>query len=84
MLLSVANPRFIFQGYIDILYIPVHFFMLVQELYVFFSALTHRWSLLTDVLKPFQCPTTKPLPDTRWEVRYDALHALKKGCQAVL
>ena len=63
---------------------PCSFFMLAQELYVFFSVLTNRWSLDTDVLKPFQCPTTKPLPDTRWEARYDAPHALRKGCQAVV
>ena len=66
------------------MYIPVYFFILVQGLYVFFSALTHRWSLLTDVLKPLQCPTTKSLPDTRLEARYDALHTLRKGCQVVL
>ena len=62
----------------------VRFFMLVQELYVFFSASTHRWNLLTDALKPLQCPTIKPLSDTRWEAGYDALHALRKGYQVVL
>ena len=62
----------------------VRFFMFVQGLYVFFSALTHRWNLLTDALKLLQCPTIKPLPDTPWETRYDALHALRKGYQAVL
>ena len=51
---------------------------------MFFSPLTHRWNLLTDALKPLQCPTIKPLSDTRWEARYDALHALRKGYQAVL
>ena len=43
----------------------VRFFMFVQGLYVFFSALTHRWNLLTDELKPLQCQTIKSLPDTR-------------------
>ena len=62
----------------------VRFFMFVQGLYVFFSASTHRWNLLVDALKPLQCPTIKPLSDTRWEARYDALHALRKGYQAVL
>ena len=33
---------------------------------------------LTDALKPLQCPTIKPLSDTRWEARYDALHAQEK------
>ena len=56
----------------------VHFFMCVQGLYVFSSASTHRWNLLTDALKPLQCQTIKPLSDTRWEARYDALHTLTK------
>ena len=43
------------------------FFILVQGLYVFFSALIHSWNLLTDALKPLQCPTIKPLSDTRWD-----------------
>ena len=51
---------------------------------MFFSASTHRWNLLTDALKPLQCPTIKPLSDTRWESQCDALYALRKGCQAVL
>ena len=62
----------------------VRFFMFVQGLYVFFSALTHRCNLLTDALKPLQCPTIKPLSDTHWEARYDALHALRKCYQPVL
>ena len=62
----------------------VRFFMFVQGLFVFFSASTHRWNLFVDALKTLQCPTIKPLSDTRWEARYDALHALRKGYQAVL
>ena len=50
---------------------------------MFFSASTRRWNLLTDALNPLQCSTIKPLSDTRWEARYDALHALRKGYQAV-
>ena len=38
----------------------VRFLMFVQGLYAFFLALTHRWNLLTDALKPLQCPTIKP------------------------
>ena len=49
-----------------------------------FSASTHRWNLFTDALKPLQCPTIEPVSDTHWEARYDALHALRKGYQAVL
>ena len=62
----------------------VRFFKFVQGLYVFFSASTHRKNLLTDALKPLQCPTIKSLSDTRWEAQYDALHALRKGYQAIL
>ena len=62
----------------------VRFFMFVQGLYVFFSASTYKWDPLNDELKPLQCQTIKPLSDTRWEVRYDVLHALRKGYQAVL
>ena len=51
---------------------------------MFFSASTHRWNLLTDGLKPLQCPIIKPLSDTRWEAQYHALHELRKGYQAVL
>ena len=58
--------------------------MFVQGLYVFFSASTHKWNLLTDALKPLQCPTIKSLSDIRWEARYDAIYALRKGYQAVL
>ena len=57
--------------------------MFLEELYVFHSASTHRWNLLTDALKPLQCPTIKPLSDKRWEARYDTLHALRKLYQAV-
>ncbi|XP_068212688.1 zinc finger MYM-type protein 1-like [Palaemon carinicauda] len=43
---------------------------LIQKLYVFFSASTHRW----DVLKRHvQSLTVKPLSETRWESRIDAL-----------
>ncbi|XP_068240913.1 uncharacterized protein [Palaemon carinicauda] len=46
------------------------FFGLIQKLYVFFSASTHRW----DVLKRHvQSLTVKPLSETRWESRIDAL-----------
>ena len=50
---------------------------------MFFTASTHRWNLLADALKPLQCPTIKPLSDTRWEAGYNTLHALRKGYQAV-
>ena len=45
----------------------VRFFKFVQGLYVFFSASKHRWNLLTDALKPLQCPAIKPSSDACWE-----------------
>ena len=43
---------------------------MIQKLYVFFSTSTHRW----DVLKrQVQSLTVKPLSETRWENRVDAL-----------
>ena len=53
-------------------------FMFFLGLFVFFSALTNRRNVITDALKPLQFLIIKPL------ARYDALHALRKGYQAVL
>ncbi|XP_066946034.1 zinc finger MYM-type protein 1-like [Macrobrachium rosenbergii] len=51
-----------------------NFFVLIQKLYVFFSASTHRW----DVLKRHvQSLTVKPLSETRWESRIDALKPIR-------
>jgi len=50
------------------------FFVIVQELYVFFSASTKRWKVLKDEIPTL---TLKPLSDTRWESRIDALKVLK-------
>ncbi|XP_066963925.1 zinc finger MYM-type protein 1-like [Macrobrachium rosenbergii] len=51
-----------------------NFFGLIQKLYVFFSASTHRW----DVLKRHvQRLTVKPLSETRWESRIDALKPIR-------
>lgn len=61
----------------------VLFFDFVQKLYVFFSTSTHRWNLLTDVLKPLGLPTLKSLSDTRWSAHNDALNSLKKGYPAI-
>lgn len=50
------------------------FFCLVQHLYVFFSASTQRWEVL---LRHLPSLTLKPLSDTRWESRVDALLPLR-------
>lgn len=53
----------------------VSFFGFVQQLYTFFSASTHRWSILSDCLGP-KGLTVKSLSDTRWSARADAVKAL--------
>lgn len=54
------------------------FFDLVQYLFTFFSASTHRWNALTSHLKKEQI-VVKRLSDTRWSARADAVLALKRG-----
>ncbi|XP_065264296.1 zinc finger MYM-type protein 1-like [Emys orbicularis] len=52
------------------------FFDLVQRVYVYLSASTHRWEVLTYHVSNL---TVKPLSETRWESRIDALKPLR--CQ---
>ena len=52
----------------------VNFFSSVQSIYVFFSASTQRWAVLLRHVTNF---TLKPLSDTRWESRIDALKPLR-------
>ncbi|XP_065645664.1 uncharacterized protein LOC136076123 [Hydra vulgaris] len=50
------------------------FFMLLQELYNFFSSSTARWNILKTYLK--KNLSVKNLSVTRWSARFDAYHAL--------
>lgn len=50
------------------------FFGIVQHLYNFFSTSTHRWQVLVSIIKDL---TIKPLNETRWESRIDALKPLR-------
>ena len=50
------------------------FFDLVQRVYVFFSASTRRWEVLNRHVSNL---TVKPLSETRWESRIDALKPLR-------
>jgi hypothetical protein len=50
------------------------FFDLVQELYVFFSGSTKRWSVLKKYIADLNL---KPLSDTRWSSRIDAIKPLR-------
>ncbi len=48
----------------------VNFFSILQEVYNYFSASTYRWSVLK---KHVTSLTVKPLSETRWESRIDAV-----------
>lgn len=52
----------------------VAFFDLIQCIYVYFSASTHRWDTLVKHTSDF---TVKPLSATRWESRVDAVRAIR-------
>ena len=55
----------------------VDFFDLIQSLYSWFVASTHRWNVHKTHLGGL--PVSKALSDTRWSARHDAVHALNKG-----
>lgn len=60
----------------------VNFFEVVQKIYVFFSASTHRWELLNRETKlKF---TLKSLSQTRWSCHYDAVRALKNNYDDIM
>ena len=52
----------------------VNVFNMVQKIYVFFAASTLRWSIF---LKHVNGLTLKPLSETRWESRIDAVKPLR-------
>ncbi|XP_069945875.1 zinc finger MYM-type protein 1-like [Cherax quadricarinatus] len=52
----------------------VSFFGLLQALFNFFSASTHRWSILKSTIHG---DVIKSLSTTRWSTQHDAAHALK-------
>ncbi|XP_068245391.1 zinc finger MYM-type protein 1-like [Palaemon carinicauda] len=52
----------------------VSFFGLLQALFNFFSASTHRWSILKSTIHG---DVIKSLSTTRWSAQHDATHALK-------
>lgn len=53
--------------------IAVNFFDTIQCLFVFFSSSTNRWDIFKSHVKEL---TVKPLSDTRWESRINALKPL--------
>ena len=52
----------------------VKFFGVVQAVYVFFSASTHRWKVLMNNVSGL---TVKPLSETRWSSRVNAVRVLR-------
>jgi len=52
----------------------VDFFSIVQEMYNFFSSSVHRWAVLVAHVSNL---TLKPLSETRWESRIDAVTPLR-------
>ncbi|KAL4134688.1 hypothetical protein QTP88_006414 [Uroleucon formosanum] len=56
-----------------------NFFSFTQNIYVYFSSSTYRWSLL----KKYNNSTLKSLSDTRWSARDDACHSLKTNWAGV-
>ena len=57
------------------------FFELVEKVYSFFSASTHWWELLVNVLGGL--PIVKRLSDTRWAAHSDASKALNCGYEKI-
>ena len=61
-----------------------NFFLVIQQLYKFFSSLTYLWEKLEDRLKnratKHKLLVVKRLSDTCWSARYDAVRALAVGC----
>ncbi|XP_065650769.1 zinc finger MYM-type protein 1-like [Hydra vulgaris] len=54
--------------------LAVNFFNNIQELYNFFSGSNHRWNILTNHVTNL---TVKPLSETPWESRINALEPLR-------
>ena len=57
------------------------FFELVENVYCFFSASTHRWELLVNVLGGL--PVVKRLSDTRWAAHSDTSKVLNFGYEKI-
>jgi len=58
----------------------VNFFGFLQDLYNFFSASTHRWTVLKSKIPAgMDVKVPKSLSQTRWSARADACSALEKG-----
>nr|XP_022902366.1 zinc finger MYM-type protein 1-like [Onthophagus taurus] len=59
----------------------VDFFGIIQELYTFFSCSPKRWKVMKDKVSGL---TLKPLADTRWESRIEAIKPLRFNLPEIL
>ena len=57
------------------------FFRIIQKLYNFFSASTHRWDVLIAHVKG---PVVKTLSNTRWSARKEAVKALRQSWKEII
>ena len=61
----------------------LHYFDLVQNLYVYFSSSTRRWNILLSSLPDTQSKHIKRISDTRWAARADAVSALRSNYKRI-
>ena len=69
---------------INKLHLCTHFFSIIQRLYSFFAASTHRWGVLTSRLQTKKLLVLKRLIDTRWSAHKDATHAVSEGYTEII
>ena len=63
---------------VDCCLAAVKYFCIVEKIYTFFSASTHRWAILVNTLDE-KVPVPKQLSSTRWSCHANAIKALKMG-----
>nr|CAH0104297.1 unnamed protein product [Daphnia galeata] len=70
---GVQNLNLVLNDAANCCAVVVSFFGVIQALYVFFSSSTKRWQVLLQFVPNL---TLKPLSETRWESRIDAINLL--------
>ena len=54
-------------------------FLIINELYNFFSVSTYCWKVMKDILDPLGLKVVKKLSETRWSARHNTVSALLDG-----